>query len=272
MDKKTIILGLGVALALVLGVVGLVSDKPVQEKIVECNAETGECFGSTRYPNGVISTYFETADTVGGPLAATSTFGYGAYVINGVDYWSVSGTFNDASSTLATVHNPFSTATTTAYLSYIDITGGASTSQNLYIATSSSQYLGEVPLDCTTSGLKVCAGILIDEGLLGTSTKASNDGNGEANYATMFANGSSLATLTGRNVPIGGTSAPLIVGPGEFVVIYATSTYGLIDATPQAAHLTCGAAAGGCADGGSDGITNAGNTFDGSYTLTYIKP
>ncbi len=257
-------------LGAILGVIGLVGDN---QSAVDSGITppVSDELGSTRYPNGLISSYFQTAD-VGAVPVATSTFGTagsltagGCWSRNGVDSCEISGSFNDASTTLNSTLNPFR-ATSTVELVALNITSGASTSRTFYVGTTTTAYVPKLGFNCTAGAPTTCEGFLIDEAILATSTSASG-GVYRGAQGSITANG--RVSALGGFINIGNSVASMIVGPDEYAAIFSTSTYANTK-TAENDHKTCDN--GGCANnGGSDGVTNSSNTFDGTYFWRWTK-
>lgn len=206
----------------------------------------------------------------------TTTLGH-YYSIGNVDYYDIQDTFQNSTTTIFAVQNPW-LATSTVYYSQIDITTGASSSLAFYVGTSTAaNTLNGLGLGCIAAAgdlLVACDGVIIDEANVPTSTAATGGtfGNVTATIATGFG---SLVNIFDKGTGINGGSlgvshSSLVVGPSEWVIGYATTTFA--GGTSYQPSLACALAAGGCADGGSDGITNTGNSFDGTFLLRFIRP
>ena len=230
MNKINVTLGIAI-IALVLAVGGQLvgRDQPAQQPQPQKTAQQllDELGGST-------SSFWT--------VAATSTVTNGYTVVNGVDTYSESGSFDDATNTLKFILNPYR-ATSTLTVAAVDITGLSTTSLNLYVGTSTFAGLENTGLNClmaASTAIVTCDGEIIDEANLATSTFGSIVGTGGG--------------TVGEDGFAGGTSNAMIVGPDEYVVFFATTSPSNDDE----------------AEGG-DGISGDSNTFTGNYFVEFKK-
>lgn len=273
-----------VAIVLAIIISGTVGPSADEIKIIVEEALTGvesDSLGSTRYPNGLISSYFQATD-VGSVVVATSTFGTagsmtagGCWTRNGLDSCEISGSFTDGTSTLFAILNPFR-ATSTVSLAALQITVAASTSQDFFVATSSTAFLPVTGLFCNLGkAAKECFGEIIDEATIATSSTAS-DGTWTGTHGEIVSNGSmQRINATGPTLSATSTAgiSPIILGPDDWVVGYATSTFSLgvvsTDGTTcnrkDGATTTVSTVITSC-----DGILHV-NNFDGNYFLRFEK-
>jgi len=149
----------------------------------------------------------------------------GSFDLDGLTSYVSTGTFADATTTLACEANPFS-ATSTADFGSLLVTGPSTTTISLYMATSS------VSTGRTTSTISGTLSII--------------------QAATVAANSTGIA-FSGINNALTGTYAAgsvqnMIVGADEYVCVVA-----------------------GDGSGATAGVTNAANTFAGSYKIRWTK-
>ena len=185
-------------------------------------------------------------------FTGTTTNSNGYSNENRFETYYTGGDFADATNTLAVILSPFR-ATSTVTVSQLAITSSASTSQNFYIGTTTDP-TAAIPLGCTVGAPTVCDGVIIDEALVATSS-APVSGTWSGHLATMVgAFGNFINITDGDGGRTGASITSLVVGPDEFVVIYSTSTFQLLDIEST-----------------KDGITGSDNTFTGNYSLEFIR-
>ncbi len=258
-----------IAIALVAGlvsgiIVALVGGGNQSELITGATGTrftNGISTNSTSPASGEIRTNYLTTDGATG--VATSTFTSSGYSIGGVDYYDISGSFDDASTTLKSILNPFR-ATSTVMVANLEVTGQASTSLTFYVATSTTgQFDGGNLLGCSvTRDITSCEGSIIDEAIVASTTDCTINGTGcNGSYSTILGDGTQLLNFSILGSGTGSSHQKLVVAPNEYVMIVATTTY-----NDEAIITTA------TTDATSDGFTNTGNTFTGNYFLKFIKP
>lgn len=222
MNKKIIILG-GVVLLIVGVVAGLAlrSSEPVT-KAIDTGTGTPTEFDGIAI-NGGIRVGVPSSEYPMAPAAQT-------VVGNGLATLPTSGSFADATTTIFAVANPF-LATSTASCPILQGQNGTTTI-DILVGTSTKQYL--------TKNSDVSA-TLINSTLIATSTKI------------FLSSGITVGPGTGFNSSGTGTFPKIVVGPSEFLVGLATSSYAGSSAT------------------GKQGITNTNNTFSGTYACLWER-
>lgn len=168
------------------------------------------------------------------------------FCVNSVCSHYKTGDFINSSTTLFAFKNPWN-ATSSISEIYLSITGGASTTRQFLIGTSTTAYLPvtSVPFSCTAADPIVCADAPIKGFSLGTSTKG-----------TLITNGDSFYYDGGFGQDITNTmsSDDFIIGPSEYIVGYSTTT------------SRCGFGTAACRSG-QDGVVNSDNVFTGTYKI-----
>ena len=158
----------------------------------------------------------------------------------GVCTWDKAGAFNDASTTLFAIQNPFR-ATSTWTMAVVDVTGESTTSVGINVGTSTNT--GPVHISGTTAGgyrgPHLIEGVVVGTGL------------GYIRSGTVFATSSGLyfaadnQPSVGVGLNPGTTTRSVIIGPNEYVVGYAT--------------------------GSTNGVTNTNNAFTGNFSLKFER-
>lgn len=222
MNKKIITLGL---LVIVLAlVVGYVAHKPSPVvRAIDVGTGTPSGFDGISVAGGVRQGV-PTSEYPVAPAANT-------VVGNGLATLITSGSFADATTTIFAVSNPFS-ATSTVLCPVIQGQNGTTTIDILVGTSTSSSGL--------TKNSSVSA-TLLNITTIATSTK-------------FFASsGVTVGPGTGFNSAGSGTFQTIVVGPSEYLVGLATSSYAGSSAI------------------GKQGITNTNNTFSGTYTCEWQR-
>lgn len=254
---------LSLLVALYLVIAGFSGDSSMLQNIPQ---DINEMLGAVTARTTITNpwTFNEAITTV-----ATTTSSAGCFTNNSADICEVTYTLTDATTTLVNVQNPWwGTGTTTAVYAHLEITGAASTSQTFALGTTTASSASGNPLGCSTATVPaVCPGVLINAAVVATSSQATGL-NGEGSLATIIGNGANLINTGLSTNWSAGTSIQMVIGPLENLTLVSTSTTPLSTTAP--AFFNC--ETGSCADAGSDGITNTGNTFDGTLTVRYVKP
>ena len=155
----------------------------------------------------------------------------------GVCTWNKAGAFNDATTTLFAIQNPFR-ATSTWTLAVTDITGESTTSIGINVGTSTNTGPVATNVGSIVRGPHLIEGVAVGTGLGYIRS-------GMVMASSSLAGLADISPMLGVGLNPGTTTQQVVIGPDEYVVGYAT--------------------------GSTNGVTNTNNAFTGNFSLKFER-